>query len=753
MSNLSELLPAGSGGKNVDFVADGALTSGQTVALKTDGTVEAIAETAFTEGVTTPTVIDPTNQVAHTASVYDPLNKTVIIAYAGGSTAGYYIIGSFSGGTLTYTSPQTFDSSTSKSPRLAYDTDNNKVVIIYKNNNNQWRTRIGTPTATSITWGNAVAWNTHALTSTTGDVAYCPTVQKLVFVSRNSSNYPETFYGTVSGTSVSYSTYDTYGNGFAGNLRLAFKPTGGVGLMTGVFSSNNYGSYLTITTTSTTNPQFVTQAFFDSRAIKTYGCPVVYDSGNDRYLISFTLNSGSNPIYVISTDAAGNFGTANTPENLSSNNFESSLVYISSNSGGTTGNFLLTFAYTSGTQKMTAQPIDLSASYYPTFPTSYQIQNGADISSFNSLTSVYDPNANKAVVVYNDINVTPNTGKSSVYTPSGFVTNVSDFIGITDAAISDTATGSVTIKGGIATTQLPLSAVYNNQNFSLSGQSITTPEEVRFKPDGTKFYILGNNVAVYQYAMSTAWDVSTASYENKSFNVSSQEATSQGLALNADGTSFYTCGSSRVAYQYDLTTAYDISTASYANKSFSLNSQISSGSAWGLDFDSTGTKMYAMGSAGTAYQYTLSSAFDISTASYASKSFDTSSQTSDPTGIAITSDGTSLYVVSSSSDQVFKYTLSTAFDLATASYSGFSFTTTAQDNFPYGVAVKTDETQLYLTGSQNDSVYQYSLSTALTPNTVYYVQSDGTISTTSTSPAVRIGKALSSTSINLEFNS
>ena len=41
----------------------------------------------------------------------------------------------------------------------------------------------------------------------------------------------------------------------------------------------------------------------------------------------------------------------------------------------------------------------------------------------------------------------------------------------------------------------------------------------------------------------------------------------------------------------------------------------------------------------------------------------------------------------------------------------------------------------------------------LTPNSVYYVQTNGDISTTSTSPAVRLGKALSSTSINLEFNS
>tara|TARA_R110000850_G_scaffold148890_1_gene271307 strand:- start:188 stop:676 length:489 start_codon:yes stop_codon:yes gene_type:complete len=42
---------------------------------------------------------------------------------------------------------------------------------------------------------------------------------------------------------------------------------------------------------------------------------------------------------------------------------------------------------------------------------------------------------------------------------------------------------------------------------------------------------------------------------------------------------------------------------------------------------------------------------------------------------------------------------------------------------------------------------------SLTPNAIYYVQGDGTITTASASPAVRIGKALSSTSINLEYNS
>ena len=42
---------------------------------------------------------------------------------------------------------------------------------------------------------------------------------------------------------------------------------------------------------------------------------------------------------------------------------------------------------------------------------------------------------------------------------------------------------------------------------------------------------------------------------------------------------------------------------------------------------------------------------------------------------------------------------------------------------------------------------------SLTPGTDYYAQGDGTISTTSTSPAVKIGKAMSATSINLEYPS
>ena len=46
MSNLTDLLPAGAGGKQVDFVATGTIGNGVTVGLNSDGTVSAVSSGA-----------------------------------------------------------------------------------------------------------------------------------------------------------------------------------------------------------------------------------------------------------------------------------------------------------------------------------------------------------------------------------------------------------------------------------------------------------------------------------------------------------------------------------------------------------------------------------------------------------------------------------------------------------------------------------------------------------------------------------
>ena len=59
-------------------------------------------------------------------------------------------------------------------------------------------------------------------------------------------------------------------------------------------------------------------------------------------------------------------------------------------------------------------------------------------------------------------------------------------------------------------------------------------------------------------------------------------------------------------------------------------------------------------------------------------SFDSSSQEGTPTGLAFNNDGTKMFVVGFSSDAVNEYTLSTAFDVSTSSFVD-AFSTSSQD--------------------------------------------------------------------------
>jgi sugar lactone lactonase YvrE len=245
--------------------------------------------------------------------------------------------------------------------------------------------------------------------------------------------------------------------------------------------------------------------------------------------------------------------------------------------------------------------------------------------------------------------------------------------------------------------------------FYVGGQE-SAPGDLQFKPDGTKFYIVGvTNDTIYQYSCSTAWDVSTASYASKSFSIATQENSPFGLSFKNDGTKFYIVGSSTdTVYQYSCSTEWDVSTASYDSKSFSVTTQDISPA--GLFFKPDGTKFYIVGTTNdTVYQYSCSTAWDISTASYDSKSFSVNAQDAAPSALFFKSDGTKFYITGVTNDTVYQYSCSTAWDISTASYDSKSFNVAVQDTNPTGVFFKDDGTKFYIVGNINDTVYQYSL--------------------------------------------
>ena len=267
-----------------------------------------------------------------------------------------------------------------------------------------------------------------------------------------------------------------------------------------------------------------------------------------------------------------------------------------------------------------------------------------------------------------------------------------------------------------------------------TGAQETTPTDVQFKPDGTSFYIIGQtNDSVYQYSCSTAWDVNTASYDGKSFSIATQETNSNGLAFKDDGTKFYIIGGTNdTVYQYSCSTAWDVSTASYDSVSFSITAQETSPT--GLFFKDDGTKFYIVGTnADTVFQYSCSTAWDISTASYDSKSFSVATQDTAPNGLSFKNDGTKFYIIGGSNDAVYQYSCSTAWDVSTASYDSKSFIIGTQESSLAGLFFKPDGTKFYVIGTTNDTVYQYSLLTPWDVSTTYaayfYVGGQETVAT------------------------
>ncbi len=251
-------------------------------------------------------------------------------------------------------------------------------------------------------------------------------------------------------------------------------------------------------------------------------------------------------------------------------------------------------------------------------------------------------------------------------------------------------------------------ASYDSISLSVSSQEPISLG-LTFSTNGDKMYVVGRGTdRVSQYGLETAWDLSTASYDLVQFAVGTQDNYPESVFFSNDGTKMYIAGSvtGRV-YQYTLSTAWDLSSASYDSVSFSVGSQESS--THGLAFSFDGTKMYIVGSAtDRVYQYTLSAAWDLSSASYDSVSFSVSPQDSNPTGVKFSYNGLKMYVVGSGNDSIYQYTLSTAWDLSSASYDSVSFSVGAQESSPNDLAFSSDGANMYIVGSDSDIVAQYS---------------------------------------------
>jgi 6-phosphogluconolactonase (cycloisomerase 2 family) len=236
--------------------------------------------------------------------------------------------------------------------------------------------------------------------------------------------------------------------------------------------------------------------------------------------------------------------------------------------------------------------------------------------------------------------------------------------------------------------------------------------------NGTKMFVVGDiGDDVNEYALSTGFDVSTASFTD-AFSIAGQETIPTDVAFNDDGTKMFVLGYiGKDVNEYSLSTGFDVSTASYSQNFYIGDKE---DDPQGIAFNNNGTQLFVVGFTNkTIYKYALSTGFDVSTAVY-SQLFSVASQEGFPRGIAFNTDGTKMFIVGSTDDEINEYSLSTAFDLSAVTFVD-NFSVATQDALPMGMAFNTDGTKMFIVGATGDAVYEYSIG-----STVYTNQMDKT---------------------------
>ena len=109
MTNLSDLLPAGAASKQLSFTASGAISSGQTVILNSNGTVSVVA--AVSESVSSQSSYTTTASAEQNTATYDSTNNRLVVIYKDGSDgdSGKAVVGTVSGSSISFGTPVQFD--------------------------------------------------------------------------------------------------------------------------------------------------------------------------------------------------------------------------------------------------------------------------------------------------------------------------------------------------------------------------------------------------------------------------------------------------------------------------------------------------------------------------------------------------------------------------------------------------------------------------------------------------------------------
>ena len=492
MSNLSDLLPAGASAKQITATDSGSgIASKAPVIMNASGTVTAISESSVSQSVGSIVAFDANTTDPGVQASVSIGGGQVVVAFrdTSDSNIGHAVVGTISGTTVTYGTPQVIRAGgTPYYFSIAYDPDTDQVGIV----DNRGYLTLGTVSGTGV--GATISFGTSVDFSGGGNynvaLIYDTSVDRfVVFWEGASGQYARV--AQVSGTTVSYGTTNNFAGstGIASKIFATYDSNLNAPVCVYVYAndSNNLWSVVGNTTGGGTNTiGFGAQTKILASTVNSY-VGITYDSTEQKVIVT-AETGGVGKALICTPSSAGGTLTVNQTLDFSA----SGTAYVRPSYNATANITEITYRTSDSYGKI----------YDGTF-------SGGTFSVANSLTY----NSSNTQNQFNCENVGESTtfigfsdqgggtvAESIVYQPASTSTNLTAqaFVGVADSAISASAAGSIIVQGGTvsgvseaAALRFGTSAVFESANAGVITETFDSTNNkvvVAYKDSGNSNY-------------------------------------------------------------------------------------------------------------------------------------------------------------------------------------------------------------------------------------------------------------------------
>ena len=227
----------------------------------------------------------------------------------------------------------------------------------------------------------------------------------------------------------------------------------------------------------------------------------------------------------------------------------------------------------------------------------------------------------------------------------------------------------------------------------------------QFNDVGSKMLAVGATTGIHEYNLSKSWDILSASYQGKY----DPQLTYNGEVWKEDGSKIIViddAGAPVYFREYNPSTNWVTSSGvSAGNVSSDISGDTDPPS--GLEMNPTGTRLYTcdLASPDSIDQYTLGTAYNVTTASY-QKRFDVSAQTGGPNGPVFRRDnGLQFWIWNA--QQIYQYNANTAWDVGGASYDKVIDLSSVLTGSITGIRFDVTGTRVLITTRTPDLVWEF----------------------------------------------